>query len=111
MKKNTQIFVRISPELKARFDRVCRKNCLNQSALMRSWIEEFVRKEERRKMKKYVANLKDENGYIVTGYEQVLSADSREEAIADYLYWLNTGPENENHSPKEVDLVEVDWED
>lgn len=45
MKKSTQVFVRISPQLKARFDRVCRKNFLNQSALMRSWIEEFVKKE------------------------------------------------------------------
>jgi len=56
---------------------------------------------------KFVANLKNKN-VIITGYEQHLEADSPEEAIEDYLYWLNTGPENENHSEDEVDLVEVD---
>lgn len=56
---------------------------------------------------KYIANLKDAAGNIITGHEQTLEG-TREEVMADYLYWLNTGPADEEHSENEVDLTEVE---
>jgi hypothetical protein len=37
---------------------------------------------------KFVCNVKDESGNIRTGYEDILDADTREEAIEDYLYHI-----------------------
>lgn len=40
------IRVRITEELKERFAAVCDKNAINQSALIRKWIEEYTKENE-----------------------------------------------------------------
>jgi len=61
-------------------------------------------------MKKFRANLLDEFGCIRTGYEDYLEAETREEAIADYLYHIreNCGMDEITVDQVEIDLV--DWE-
>lgn len=45
--KLERIHVRIDSDLKERFDDVCARDALNASALIRKWIEDFVKEHER----------------------------------------------------------------
>ncbi len=41
--KTKNVIVRIDEDLKTKFDDICKENHVNASALIRSWIEEYVR--------------------------------------------------------------------
>jgi hypothetical protein len=60
-------------------------------------------RQAREKEMKFQINRKDANGYIVTGYEQVQVNDSREDAIFDYLNWLD----NPDVTEDDLDIEEI----
>lgn len=55
---------------------------------------------------KWILNLKDESGNIITGHEQCMTG-TREEVIRDYLYWLETGPDNVKYAESDIDIQEA----
>jgi|GEM_PF-3602771 len=59
-------------------------------------------------MEKWIANLTDGQGNIITGYEQELEG-SREEVLTDYQYYLFL-ERDEEIPPERIDLTPVDWE-
>ena len=46
-----QLQIRIPDDLKDRFNRVCERQYVNKSALIRGWVEEYLKNEEGEKMK------------------------------------------------------------
>jgi len=46
MEKRTVIHLRIPEELKKEFDQICDKKHINKSALIRSWVEDFIKTEK-----------------------------------------------------------------
>ncbi len=36
---------------------------------------------------------------------------TRKEVVRDYLYWLETGPDNLKYSESDIDIQEIDWEE
>jgi len=59
-------------------------------------------------MKKFEMNRVDKKGNIISGYQEIVKAESSEDAITDYLYHLETAEGVENPS---CECVEVDWEE
>jgi hypothetical protein len=45
-----QLQIRIPDDLKERFNRVCERQYVNKSALIRGWVEEYLKNEEGEKM-------------------------------------------------------------
>lgn len=58
-------------------------------------------------MKKFVLNLKDEKGYIRTGYEEILEG-TREEVITDYLNYHRVHTD-ESITEADIACTVVDW--
>lgn len=52
---------------------------------------------------KFQINRKDTHGYIITGYQQLVIANTKEEAVFDYLNWLDDGTVNEEN----LDIEEI----
>lgn len=53
---------------------------------------------------KFQINRKDANGNIITGYEQFQENESREDAIVDYLAWLD----NDDVTEDDLSVVEIE---
>ena len=49
----------------------------------------------------------DDQGNIISGYQDISKNVTREQAITDYLYYLETSEGIEN--PK-CECIEIDWE-
>ena len=58
-------------------------------------------------MKKFEMNRIDEKGNIISGYQEVVEAETEEEATRDYLQYLETAEGIKNPM---CEAVEVDWE-
>lgn len=58
-------------------------------------------------MKRFQLNRKDKHGYIITGYEQIQENETKEDAIFDYLHWLDDPGVTED----DIDVQEIDWEE
>lgn len=56
---------------------------------------------------KFIANLKDASGNIRTGYEDTLESETKEEAMADYLYHIRINQGMEEITKSDVDIVET----
>jgi len=56
---------------------------------------------------KWIANLTDESGNIITGYEQELEGN-RKEVLADYQYFLFL-ERDEEVPPERIDLEPIDY--
>jgi len=60
-----------------------------------------------KKVSNWELNLTDEKGNIITGYQDRAENVTKEQAITDYLYYLETAEGIEN--PK-CECIEIDWE-
>lgn len=50
MEKEVRIGVRVSEKLRDKFMSICEENSLNASSLMRKWIDDFITREEEKKV-------------------------------------------------------------
>ena len=44
--KTSYIHIRIESDIKKQFDEVCKNNAVNQSALVRKWIIDYIKQNE-----------------------------------------------------------------
>ena len=58
-------------------------------------------------VKNWELNQIDKKGNIISGYQAQVNGVTREQAITDYLYYLETSEGMEN--PK-CECIEIDWE-
>ena len=83
-----QLQIRIPDDLKERFNRVCERQHVNKSALIRGWVEEYLKNEEGEKMKN---NSDQKHPYKITckcGNKYMMLRGMREYPFdGEPIYW------------------------
>ena len=76
---------------------------------LRLEVRKLIRKRECKmsKISIWQSNRTDDQGNIISGYQDISKNVTREQAITDYLYYLQTSEGIEN--PK-CECIEIDWE-
>ena len=59
------------------------------------------------KVKNWELNLTDDKGNIITGYQDVAKDVTKEQAIIDYIYYLETSEGKENLTEDNISCIEI----